>query len=327
MSEPLSTLVDTLEYYREHPIEFVEDVLGGKPYEWQKEFLEAVLTNDKLAIRSGRQIGKTTVLAWLVFWFLLTNLDVKIGISAPTAGQIDGGVWANLRTIHRQMKPEFSSLLELTSSKLYLKGMEGENFAVAKTASKDNPESLLGLNAPNIMFLIDEASGVDGATLNAAMGSMNGINSKMILTSNPTRNEGYFYDIFTKWTELWWTRKISIFDLIVDRGEEAVNKQAANFKDQYGEDSNQYITFVLGEFPEAGNNALLARHIVESAVTREVETIHTAPVVWGLDVARSGGDRTALCKRQGNTILEKIQTKDRYDTMQVAGWVLAPNKP
>ena len=42
-------------------------------------------------------------------------------------------------------------------------------------------------------------------------------------------------------------------------------------------------------------------------------------VVWGLDVARFGNDRTALCRRRGNVVTHKVLTWRNKDTMQVAG--------
>jgi hypothetical protein len=45
--------------------------------------------------------------------------------------------------------------------------------------------------------------------------------------------------------------------------------------------------------------------------------------VWGLDVARFGSDRSALCKRQGNAVLEPIKTWKNLDLMQLTGAVVA----
>ena len=42
-------------------------------------------------------------------------------------------------------------------------------------------------------------------------------------------------------------------------------------------------------------------------------------VVWGLDVARFGNDRTALCRRWSNVVTHKVLTWRNKDTMQVAG--------
>jgi hypothetical protein len=68
---------------------------------------------------------------------------------------------------------------------------------------------------------------------------------------------------------------------------------------------------------------LLPLHLIEDAVTRDVEAGPTTPVVWGLDVARFGGDRSALAKRQGNVLIEPIKTWQNKDLMELAGIVLS----
>ena len=40
-----------------------------------------------------------------------------------------------------------------------------------------------------------------------------------------------------------------------------------------------------------------------------------------MDVARFGQDSSAICLRQGNTLLAPVKCKRGLDTMQVAGWV------
>jgi hypothetical protein len=60
--------------------------------------------------------------------------------------------------------------------------------------------------------------------------------------------------------------------------------------------------------------------LARSAIGRQVETISRG-VVWGVDVARFGDDDTALAKRKGNRLLERVQTWSKLDTMQVAGTI------
>jgi hypothetical protein len=47
----------------------------------------------------------------------------------------------------------------------------------------------------------------------------------------------------------------------------------------------------------------------------------TAPVVWGVDPARFGSDRSALAKRQTHQLLEPIKWWMKLDTMELAGRV------
>ena len=67
---------------------------------------------------------------------------------------------------------------------------------------------------------------------------------------------------------------------------------------------------------------MLPLHLVEDAVKRDVEAAPTTPVVWGVDVARMGGDRSARCKRQGQGVLERVKTWSGKDLMELAGIIL-----
>jgi hypothetical protein len=84
-----------------------------------------------------------------------------------------------------------------------------------------------------------------------------------------------------------------------------------------------YRVRVLGEFPTQSDDVLVPLHLIEDATRRDVEAGPTTPVEWGLDVARYGGDRSALAKRQGNVLIEPIKTWQGKDLMELAGIVLA----
>ena len=74
--------------------------------------------------------------------------------------------------------------------------------------------------------------------------------------------------------------------------------------EQYGEDSTVARVEVLGEFPRADDDTGIPMELIKAAVDRDVALSVSAPIIWGLDVARYGGDNSALCVRQGNTVLE-----------------------
>jgi phage terminase large subunit len=50
---------------RNDPLIFVREVLGADPEPWQAEALEAVGRHDRVSIRSGHGVGKTTFESWL----------------------------------------------------------------------------------------------------------------------------------------------------------------------------------------------------------------------------------------------------------------------
>ncbi len=92
---------------------------------------------------------------------------------------------------------------------------------------------------------------------------------------------------------------------------------------RYGEESNVYRIRVIGEFPKGDDDTVIPMDLLESALHRDVAASKSAPMVWGLDVARFGSDRSALCKRQGNVVTESIRTWKNLDLMQLTGAVVA----
>ena len=192
-----------------------------------------------------------------------------------------------------------------------------DNFAVARTARRENPEALQGFHSPNMLFLIDEASGVDDLIFEVGEGAMSTDGAKTVMTGNPTRTSGYFYDAFNKVADRWFTMKVASSD-----STQVGKNFIEDMKAKYGEESNIFRVRVLGEWPEADDDVIIPMYLLQSAVERKQEAAETTPVVWGLDVARFGSDRTALCKRKGNVVVEPVKTWRNKDLMELCGIIL-----
>jgi len=174
-----------------------------------------------------------------------------------------------------------------------------------------------GVHSKHVLLLADEASGIPEEVFNAAQGSMSGESATTILTGNPTRTTGFFYDTHNRLSEFWKTFHISAFD------SPRVSKEfVEEVKFKCGEDSNEYRIRVLGEFPTTDDNTILGRDLVEPSVYRDVALDTNSPIIWGLDPARFGDDRTALIVRQGNVVSE-VEFWRNLDLMQTCGAVKA----
>ena len=298
------------------PVLFVESMLDCKPEAWQKEVLESLLSDDKIAIKSGHGTGKTALLSWIILWWLCTKIPTKIACTANSAHQLNDVLWSEISKWHRNLPDGFRNLFEFKSDKINLVGVK-DSFAVARTARREQPEALQGFHSPNMLFIADEASGIDNIIFEVAEGSLSTKGAKVILTGNPTRSSGYFYDCFHTMKHRWKTFTVSCHD------SQYVNPSfIADMARKYGEDSNVFRIRVLGEFPESNDDAIIPLHLISEATTRDIDP-STDDVIWGLDVARHGNDRTALAKRQGNTLLEKIKTWKNKDLMETVGIVVS----
>ena len=309
--------VEAIAALREDPALFVETVLQATPQKWQRKALDAIAANDRVAIKSGHGGGKTAFESWVVLWWLMTHYPCKVAVTANSAHQLSDVLWTEIDRWARNMPSAFKDLLEFKSDKISLKGAT-DSFAVARTSRRENPESLAGFHSPHMLFVVEEASGVPNVIFETASGALSTPGAKIIMCGNPTRSDGYFYDAFHGDRDKWHCITVSC-----EEGEYVDPKFIDEMSGKYGAESNVFKVRVLGEFPTQSDDVLLPLHLIEDAVTRDVEAGPTTPVVWGLDVARFGGDRSALAKRQGNVLIEPIKTWQNKDLMELAGIVLS----
>lgn len=313
---------------KNNPHIFVTGVLGVLPFGapnplglpqcefWQEEVLKAIPKHDRLSIRSGHGVGKGTLIAWIVLWALLTHDDVKIPIAANSQNQLRDNNWPEIVKWHKKLPDALREQIDVQKERVFIKVASESAFAVARTASKNNPEALQGLRGTNTFYIIDEASGIDDIIFEVAQGSLSSPGAKALLLGNPTRASGFFYDTHHKLRGRWKTFVVNSEDVPRARG------HIEDIIAAYGKGSNRYRVRVLGEFPTADDETVIPLELMLSAQHRQIAVPNVYPV-WGLDVARYGDDSTALCKRKGNSLMEPIKEWHQKDTMQVAGLIKA----
>lgn len=316
-TDAASTFDDFITLYRSNPVGFVRDVLGQSPTAWQEDALRKVAAGRRrISIRAGHGVGKSTVCAWAVVWFMCTRFPQKTVMTAPTAGQLFDALFSELKAQVNRLPPVLRDSFDVFSDRIALKGAPESSFASARTSSSDRPEALAGIHSEHVLLIIDEASAVPEAVYEAAAGSMSGHSACTILIGNPTRNSGMFYKTHHELASDWDTMHVSCVDNTL---------VAADFVDQiratYGEESNAYRIRVLGEFAVADDDTLISAEIVDSAMTRDVSGTEHDVMVYGVDVARFGSDRSALCKRRGNVVIE-VKSWGGLDLMQLVGAIV-----
>jgi len=311
--------IDFLARYRVNPVLFVREVLGAKPDDWQEQYLDALRRGvRKISVRSGHGTGKSTVASWGIIWYFLTRRPVKIVVTAPTESQLYDALFSEMKTWIEKLPEALRQLLKVTEDRVENITAPNEIFISARTSRAEKPEALAGVHSKYVMLIADEASGIPESVYEAASGSMSGESAVTILLGNPVRTSGLFFETHHQLRDHWFTLKVSCLDSKrVSR--EYIEEQKARF----GEDSNAYRVRVLGEFPRADNDTVIGLELVETAMARDIVRDTLAPVIWGVDVAYQGDDYSALCKRQGNCILEKLRKWNKTDTMQTTGYVKA----
>ena len=198
---------------KNNPLIFVTDVLGATPEPWQAEALEAVGKHDRVSIRSGHGVGKTTLQAWLVLWFLLTRQNCKVPVAANSQDQLRDTIWPEIAKWHRQLPEALKAMIDVQAERIVVVQDPEGAFAVRRTASKDNPEALQGFHAEHLLFLIDEASGIPDVVFEVGMGALSTPGAKVVMAGNPTRTSGFFYDTHHSLRNRWHTMHVSCLDV------------------------------------------------------------------------------------------------------------------
>lgn len=287
--------------------------------EWWWEASEKLVKQKRLSIRSGHGVGKSAFMSITIIWFETCYFPSKIPCTAPTAHQLSDVLWAELAKWHRVLEeksPGLAAQFEWTQDEYRLKAAPKESFAVARTARADKPEALQGFHSDNLLIVCDEASGIPDIIFEVGQGALSSDGSFALFAANPTRRSGFFFETHHKLRERWATMEVNGEDC------ELVSKQFCDdIAFQYGKDSNVYRVRVQGKFPTADDDTVIPIDLCESAKMREVEGY--GDIVWGIDVARFGRDRTVLIKRQTNAVLEKHKAWSGNDTMQTSGRIYA----
>lgn len=298
------------------PAGFAKEVFGVEPTPQQWEASKALVDRRRVSIRSGHGTGKSTIMAWAVIWFLCCYFPCKIPCTAPTGHQLEDILWSEIAKWLGVMGRRFPALakqLQWRAETVELASNPREAFAVARTSRPERPEALQGFHSENLMFLIDEASGIPDEVFQVAEGALSTEGAYVLMAANPTRMDGYFYDSHHKqrdrWACLHWSGEDSPM----------VSKSyVKDMADKYGIESAIYRIRVRGDF--AGNpDGIIPIELIESAISREIKPF--GPEVWGLDVARFGEDRTALARRRVNVMQRPVEFWQGKDTMQTAGMV------
>ena len=311
------------------------------PRKWQREVLLDIAEHIKLnqgkvdfdvlqeSISSGRGIGKSALVSWLVIWMESTRIGSTTIVSANSESQLRSITWAEITkwlamsinshwfevSATRVMPAKWLTELverDLKKGTRYW-GVEGRLW------SAENPDAYAGVhNFDGVLVIFDEASGIDDSiwAVTAGFFTENTPNRFWMAFSNPRRNTGYFYETFNSKRDFWKTRVVDA--RTVEGTDKAVYQRII---DEYGPDSSQAHVEVYGMFPNAGDDQFIGANLVDDAMKRPKYQDASAPIIIGVDPARFGADATVIAVRQGRDIV-KIMRHRGDDTMTVVGHVI-----
>lgn len=304
------------------PVAFARDVLGVGLTSYQADFLRAIQANGRVAWRSGHKLGKSTAVAVAALWWVSTRLDARVVMIAPIFRQVRGILYRELRRLYRGAKvPLGGDLFDTPDRGLqYSDGREVIGFA------SETPERVAGFSGANMMFLLDEASGISEDIFAAISGNLAG-GGKLALTGNPTRQSGSYFDAFHGKSRFYTTLHTSSLES-PNFGDGpkvpglATPEWAAEMLEEWGETSPLYQVRVLGNFSRNSDNAVISLEVVERARNAYDPKAFDqgGQLVIGLDPARMGSDESVAFARRGNHVLPPFVWR-QLDSIQLAAQV------
>lgn len=284
----------------------------------QIEFAVKFRDSRQITFRGGVGFGKTLVMSVTVWWALITHDEVQVTIFGPNEGQLKGGIWKELTSLYGKMDALFAQSFDVTATRISRKTRGSDCFAEFRLANKDNIASTRGIHKTNNFVFVDEATGIDEEIFTGSLiNILTDPNPKLCLVSNPDKIDSYFYRTF--YDPLISDDWVKVHGAMID-GRNATPELVEQMAGQYGgKTTNKYRSLVLGEFPISDVDGLIPRDLVEMAVAnKSVVPAHTMPIIWGVDPAGAGGDRSVLIKRHDNKVTEHPKEWRRLDPVQLA---------
>lgn len=328
----MSAGVERLRRWRADPRIFARECLRLEPDAWQDEVLAAAITNARVALKASKGPGKSWLLAVLMWWFMATRLHPKIVATSITGDNLADGLWTELAKL--QQRSDFlKAAFRWTATRIAAVDHPETWWMSARTWPKggdasQQADTLAGVHADNVMFVLDEAGGIPDAVAAAAEGGLanaskeHGREARFLIAGNPTHLSGPLYRACTSERGLWFVYEISGDPDDPKRAPRVDLEWARAQIAKYGRDNPFVLVNVFGKFPPSSSNALFGPDAVAEAMKRIIpEAAYKHDVkVMGVDVARFGDDRTVIALRQGRVaFLPKVLRN--LDTMQVAGQV------
>lgn len=306
-------LNESIPIWQKDPNAYFHEVLNFNPDDWQAKAADDLANYPRISIKSGQGVGKTGLEAAVALWFLTCFPFPRVVATAPTKQQLHDVLWAEIAKWMSQ-SPLLKELLVWSKTYVRMRGYEERWFAVARTAT--HPENMQGFHEENMLFIVDEASGVSDPIMEAIRGTLTGSNNKLLMCGNPTKASGTFFDSFNRDRTQFRNFTVSSAD------SQRTNKESIeSLVNKYGWDSNVVRVRVRGLFPTQEDDVFIGISLLEQCSSKLYELPgdkRSNIVIIGCDVARYGDDETVIYLNDRG-ILHMVRNYRGQNLMWTAG--------
>lgn len=305
--------------WRADPALFAREALGVRLWGRQIEIVRAVPKHRRVAVRSGHKVGKSTSAVVIALWFVCLFPRARVVITSASGRQVRSVLWKELRRVYKNARIPIGGTLHLVPDA----GLQFDDGREVVGFATDEPEKMAGTSSPNLLYLVDEASGVPEEIFEAIEGNRAG-GARLVMFSNPTQTAGTFFEAFHIKSEFWHPIHISSEEAAAVSPpipglatREWIDEKVR----EWGRESLLYRVRARGDFPLQGDNSVIALIDVEAAKERWDETKPDGVLHIGVDVARFGDDESVIWPVRGFYAFEPIVAQGQ-DTVAIAGLVM-----
>lgn len=295
--------------WRDHPAAMVQELFQVRPDPWQANVLECFPHRPLISMQACKGPGKTCVLAWMMWNFLLTRPDPKVAATSISGDNLKDNLWSEL-ALWRSKAPLLQATFEWTTTRIMSRQRPETWWASARTWPKSGDISaqantLAGLHSDFILFVLDESGGIPSSVMVSAEAALSScVEGHIVQAGNPTHLEGPLYRASKDRLEN--GGRWQVFEITGDpddpmRSPRVKVEWAREQIKEYGIDSPWVTVNVFGRFPAASLTALIGEDEVRDAmkrVYREVDLTNYARIL-AADVARQGDDASVIARRRG----------------------------
>jgi hypothetical protein len=309
--------------YRKDPAKWAKDRLGLYMWSKQRGIAEAIVTNHKVAVKSGHGIGKSFLAAILVLWWIDTHIgeDVLVVTTAPTKSQVTGIVWEYIRKLHlenNRKNDRLHKFIGTISEQAEWKDDDRSIIAFGVKPADNNNAGFAGRHYDHTLVLLDEACGVKADLFMSAEAITTTDTCRILAIGNPVDPNTEFGNIFLgnggRGLDDWDKHTISTLDNPNFTGEDVPasmrnsltsKAKVDGWRQKWGEDSNEWRIRVTGEFPESSNSKMFPLHLLYQGINTVMVPGETTRCTLGVDVARFGDDSSTVIRyHDGDTSIE-----------------------
>jgi hypothetical protein len=319
--------------YVTDPVGWVKTRLGEHLWSKQQEIADSVVKSRRTAVKSCHDAGKSFIASRIAAWWVDTHPpgEAFIVSTAPTYKQVNGILWEEIRRAAKKANAAGNPLPGRVLQSDEWKLDDGTLVGWGRKPADTDEHGFQGIHRRYVLVILDEACGIPTQLWTAVEAITTNADCRILAIGNPDDPSTEFANV-CKPGSGWAIIQISAFDTPNFTDEPVPDglrpllldpEWVEDKKHRWGEESPRYVSKVLGDFPDIGEDVLIPPSLILAAQQRDLQP--GPQCILGVDVARYGSDRTVIYLRRG-PVVRLHGEWSKQSTTQTTGRVIAAKR-